>query len=131
MNNIMHEALQDFRRDFEPSMKVMLSSLTRTTSLIMKAYEHILELPYDEPSDIDEKKLDTAFLADIRHHHDMLLHNVTYELDALRTIGTPRNVERYFNMQNGELVEVDKKEYAGLPDDDEAHVSSYFGADPD
>lgn len=119
MTDTLHEALKNFRSDFEPTMKAMLTSLTRTTSLIMDAYEDILNTPYDTADDIDVKKEDTVFLADLRHHHDMLLHSVTYELDALQTIGIPRKVERYFNFENGDLVEVDKAHFAGLPDEDE------------
>lgn len=116
MNDTLHEALKDFRSDFEPTMKAMLTSLSRTTSLIMSAYEDIIN---DTADDIDVKKEDTVFLADLRHHHDMLLHSVTYELDILQTIGTPRKVERYFNFENGDLVEVDKAHFAGLPEEDE------------
>lgn len=115
MNDTLHEALKNFRSDFEPTMKAMLTSLTRTTSLIMSAYENII----NTDDDADVKKEDTVFLADLRHHHDLLIHSVTYELDALQTIGLPRKVERYFNFENDDFVEVDKEHFAGLPDEDE------------
>ena len=133
MSGKLHEALQDFRSDFEPTMKAMLSSLTRTTSMIMDAYASIIDAPYQGTSDIDVKKEDTVFLADLRHHHDLLIHSVTYELDVLQTIGQPRYVERYFNFVNDDLVEVDKEHFAGLPEKDEGNpngiVHSYGSPD--
>ena len=119
MTDTLHEALKEFRSDFEPSIKAMLTQLTRTSALIMNAYADIINAPFDTVEDIDVKKEDAAFLADLRHHHDMLLHSVSHEIDILQNIGSPRYVERYFNFKNDDLVEVDKQHYAGLPDEHE------------
>ena len=128
MSNTMYESLQSFRSNFEPTIKAIMSSLTRTTTTIMDAYANIIDAPYTEVSDIDVKREDSAFLASLRHHHDVIMHSVIHELDMLQTIGKPRYTERYFNMQDGELVEVDKKNYAGLPDEDEGRVIAFGNA---
>ena len=119
MTDILHEALQPFRSDFEPTMKAILTSLTRTTSLIMDAYADVINTPYHETSDIDVKREDTAFLADLRHHHDILIRSVTYELDILQRVGKPKPKNRYFNFKDGEVVEVDREHYAGTPEDED------------
>ena len=115
MTDILNEALQDFRSDFEPYMKSMLTQLTRTTSLIMDAYTSII----NKQDDFSTTRENTNLLAELRHHHDLIIHSVTHELDILQRIGAPRKVERYFNFEHGDMVEVDKEHYAGLPDEDE------------
>lgn len=109
MTELINEALIPLRDELIPNIRSIISQITRTNTVIMNTYARLLNTGNNEQEDRD-------CLADLRHHHDLILHSLTHEADILEVIGTQRNVEKYYNFIDGEPVEVPKSEWVGLPD---------------
>lgn len=113
MNNTICENLIPFRDHLLPIINNLIMQVAQSTTNIMNAYADLL----NNGTATEE---DQTILAELRHHHNLIMHSLTHEADVLKSIGKPRKVEKYFNFENGDLVEVTKDKFVGLPESDEA-----------
>lgn len=99
-------------------LKTKLNAETENTqSTIMRIMHTIMDAYENTINDITDEEC--TMLNSIKHDIDNIIHNIVHIKDTLQTIGQPTTVERYFNISNGEVVEVSKENFVGLPDDDE------------
>ena len=119
MSDIINEALIPIKQEITPNIRAMMHQINRVNSIIINMYTALLEHPTENDDDRTVLAEDRNTLISLQHDQDIILHSLTHEADTLEGIGAPRKVERYFNFENGDLVEVDKEHYAGLPDEDE------------
>lgn len=109
MNDIINEALIPLKADMLPFIRSLQQQVLNTTTIIMDTYATLLDKPNSEQEDRD-------LLADLRHHHSLIMHSLCHEAEILSLIGGKRHVERYYNFIDGEPVEVPKSEWVGLPE---------------
>lgn len=109
MTPLLNEALIPLKNDMLPYIRSLQQQVLNTTVIIMDTYATLLDKPNSEQEDRN-------LLADLKHHHALLMHSLTHEIDILELVGKPREVERYINFIDGEPVEVPKSEWVGLPE---------------
>lgn len=115
----LHEALVPFQMQYLTVIQAIKTRLLALDSFVAKEYERILK---EEKT--PESKEDVEFLSALRNNTAILKEHVEAQITELKTINKPRRVERYFNMVDGELVEVSKGEWKGVDDDSEAAEAS-------
>lgn len=109
MTELLNEALIPLKQDMLPFVRSLEQSVLNSTTIIMNTYARLLDQPQSEQEDRE-------LLADLKHHHALIMHSLVHEADILEIIGTQRNIERYFNFIDGDPVEVPRSEWVGLPD---------------
>lgn len=107
------DTFTQLRRSIAPIIQSFIDQIDRLEDDITSAYAQLASTPSQaQPSDL-------AALAEIRKSARMLRHNAVHIRDVIPTIGQ-RSVDKYFNVDDsGELVEVDKEHFVGLPDEAE------------
>lgn len=110
MTDTINEALLPIKQQYEGHMKLVLEHIKTCNNIIFDKYEEMLN---GEPPEAEDRDL----LLELRRLNGIINHYVNHQVDLMHRIGKPRHVERYFNFENGEPVEVDKSEYVGTPDD--------------
>lgn len=116
MSDIINEALIPIKQEITPNIRAMMHQIHRVNSVIINMYTALLDHAAENDEDRTRLAEDRNTLISLQHDQDIILHSLTHEADTLEGIGAPRNVERYFNFENGDLVEVDKAHFAGLPE---------------
>lgn len=108
----MINTFEHLRSSLTPVILNFIDQIDRLEDDITSAYAQLASRPSPaQPSDL-------AALAEIRKTARMLRHNAVHIRDVIPTIGQ-RTVDKYFNVDaSGELVEVDKEHFIGLPDDE-------------
>ena len=119
MNNIINEALIPVKQELTPNIRAIMHQIMRMNTVIINMYTALLDDAAENDEDRTRLAEDRNTLVSLQHDQDIILHSLTHEADTLETIGAPRKVERYFNSVDGNLVEVDREHFAGLPEESE------------
>lgn len=106
MTELIADRLQKFRNEVIPYLKGMIQENQSITKAVIKQYEDIINTHDATPDEIN-------ILTGLRTANDQILYSITNAMDILSTIGRPAKTERYFNISNGEVLEVSREQFTG------------------